>query len=160
MCDELNESNAYVDEGDGECTDEMTGSTLLREDVAKAREEVARYDKCEAYEEVTDETCVSRTGRRRISCRWKDINKGNHDRVEVRTRPIAREIKQKGTGSYFAGAPHGRSSTPSWMTHRCLFLVQLFVFQFYLRYIPLLPHPLVLFCSGGTCSQDGFWCED
>ena len=64
--------------------------------MAKARtEEMAWYDKFKAYEEVTDETCVSRAGLKPISCRWRDINKGDSERVEVRSRLVAREIKQK-----------------------------------------------------------------
>ena len=59
----------------------------------------------EAHEEVTDETCLPRTGRKPISCRWKDINKGGNEHVEVRSRLIGREIKQNGPDSYFAGAP-------------------------------------------------------
>ena len=74
--------------------------------MAKARaEEMAWYEKFNAYEEVTDETCLSRSVRKPISCRWRDINKGDHERVEVRSRLVAREIKQKGTDSYFAGTP-------------------------------------------------------
>ena len=49
--------------------------------------------------------CVLRTGRKPVSCRWRDINKGDSERVEVRCRSIAREIKQKGTDIYFAGTP-------------------------------------------------------
>ena len=62
VCDELNEycSDAYVDDGEGDCTDEVTGVTLLRDDVAKARaEEMAWYEHFKAFEELTDETCVS-----------------------------------------------------------------------------------------------------
>ena len=78
--------------------------TLLRDDVAKAcTEEMAWYEKFEACEEVTDETCLSRTGRKPISCRWRDINRGDGERVEVRSRLVAPEIKQKGTDSHFAG---------------------------------------------------------
>ena len=40
-----------------------------------------------------------------ISCRWRDINKGDSERVEVRSRLVAREIKQKGADSNFAGTP-------------------------------------------------------
>ena len=84
----------------------QTGATLRRDDVAKARvEEMKWYEKINAFEEVTDETCLSRTGRKPISCRWKDINNGDNERVEVRSRHVAREIKQKGTHSYFAGTP-------------------------------------------------------
>ena len=104
VCDELDECNAYRNDCEGDYTDKMTGATLLREDVAKARAE-KRYDKFEAHEEVTDETCLSRTGRKPISCRWKDINKGGNEHVEVRSRLIGREIKQNGADSYFAGTP-------------------------------------------------------
>ena len=48
----------------------MTGAPLLRDDAARARaEETAWYDKFEACEAVTNETCLSRTGRKLISCR-------------------------------------------------------------------------------------------
>ena len=43
------------------------------------------------------------TGRKAISCRWKDMNKGDNERVEVRSRLVGREIKQEGTDSNFAG---------------------------------------------------------
>ena len=73
---------------------QMTGVTFLRDDVAKTRsEEMAWYEKFNAHEEVTDETCVSRTGRKPICCRWPDINKGDNERAEVRSRMVAREIK-------------------------------------------------------------------
>ena len=72
VCDELNEcpSDVYVNDCEGDYTDEVTGVTLLRDDVGKARtEEMKWYEKFKAYEEVTDE--VSRTGRKPISCRWR-----------------------------------------------------------------------------------------
>ena len=108
VCDELNEypSDAHVNGCERGCTDEVTGVRLVRDDVAKARAaEMAWYETFKANEEVTDGTCVSRTGRKPISCRWRDINKGGRERVEVRSRLVAREIKQKGTDSYFAGTP-------------------------------------------------------
>ena len=107
--DELDEnsfSDTYVNDREGDYTDEMTGVTLLRDDVAQARtEEMKWYEKFQAFDEVPDETCVLRTGRKPISCRWRDINKGDSERVEVRSRLVACEIKQKGTDSYFAGTP-------------------------------------------------------
>ena len=33
------------------------------------------FERFEDYEEVTDETCVSRTGRKPICCRWRDNNR-------------------------------------------------------------------------------------
>ena len=106
VCDELDECNINVNDCDGDYTDEMTAATLKRENVAKARrEEMEWYDMFGAYGEVTDETCVSRTGRKPISCRWKDTNKGGNERVDSRSRLIARDIKRKGTDSFFAGQP-------------------------------------------------------
>ena len=109
VCDELYETHivdTYVIDCDGDYSDEATGATLRRDDVAKARvEEMKWYEKFNAFQEVTHETCVSKTGRKPISCRWKDINKGDSERMEIRSRLVAREIKQKGTDSYFAGTP-------------------------------------------------------
>ena len=95
VCDELDETHCadtYVNDCDGDYTDEGTGATLWRDDVAKERmEEMKWYEKFNAFEGVTDETCVSRTGRKPISCGWEDINKGDSERVEVRSRLAARE---------------------------------------------------------------------
>ena len=50
VCDEVDEGNAYVKDCEGDHTDEMIGATLLR-DLAEARaEEMAWYEKFEAYE--------------------------------------------------------------------------------------------------------------
>ena len=99
-------SDVHVNDCEGDDTDDVTGVTLLRDDAAEARaEEMAWYEKFKAHEEVTDETCVSRTGRKPISCRWRDINKGDNERVEVRSRLVAREIKRKEADSHFTGRP-------------------------------------------------------
>ena len=70
VCDELHEcsSDTFVNGCEGDDTDEVTGVTLLRDDVAKAcMEEMAWFKKFKACEEVT--ACVSRTRRKPISCR-------------------------------------------------------------------------------------------
>ena len=74
---------------------------------------MAWYEKFKAYEEVTDETFVSRTGRKPISCRWRDINKRDNERVEVRSQLGARVIKQKGDRQQLR-----RSTTVSTSTQR------------------------------------------
>ena len=57
---------------EGDYTDEVTGVTLLRDDVGTARaEEMVRCEKFKVCEEVTDGTCVSRIGRKPIFCRWR-----------------------------------------------------------------------------------------
>ena len=109
VCDELDASHfveMYVNDCEEDYAGEVTEVTLRRDDVAKSRmEEMKWYERFNAFEEVTDETGVSMTGRKPISCRWRVINKGDKERVEVRRRLVAREIKQKGTDSYFAGTP-------------------------------------------------------
>ena len=79
VCDELDEldensfSDTNVNDREGDYTDEVTGVTLLRDGVAKARmEEMRWYEKFQAFDEVPDETRVLRTGRQPISCRWRD----------------------------------------------------------------------------------------
>ena len=63
VCDELDEldetsfSDMYVNGREGDHTDEVTGVTLLRHDVAQARmEEMRWYEKFKDFEEVTNET--------------------------------------------------------------------------------------------------------
>ena len=61
VCDDLDE----LDDG-------VTRVTLLRDDVAKARmEEMRWYEKFQACEEGTDETCVLRTARKPFLKRWR-----------------------------------------------------------------------------------------
>ena len=106
VCDEINEysSDAFVNDCKVDYTDEVTRVTLLRDDVAIARmDEMASYEKFKAHEEATDESCVSRTGHKPISCQLRDINKGDNERVEVRSRLVARDIERDGTDHNFAG---------------------------------------------------------
>ena len=66
--DENSFSDMYVNDRGGDYSDEVIGVTLLRDDLAKARmEEMKWQEKFQACEEVTDETCVLRTGRKPIS---------------------------------------------------------------------------------------------
>ena len=68
VCDEFDEldeysfSDMYVNDRGGDYTDEMTGVTLLRDDVSKARMyDMKWYEKFLTFEEVPDERCVLRT---------------------------------------------------------------------------------------------------
>ena len=78
VCDKLDEldencfSDTYVSDREGDDTDEVTGVTLLGDDVAKARmEEMKWYEKFQTFDEAPDETCVLSTGRKPISCRYQ-----------------------------------------------------------------------------------------
>ena len=68
---------------------------------------VDELDECSVYVNDCegDQMSRMRAARKPISCRRRDINKGESEQVEVRSRLVAREIKQKGTASYFAGTP-------------------------------------------------------
>ena len=58
-----------MNDREGDHTDKVTGVTLSRDDVAKARmEEMTWYEKFQAFDEVPDETFELRTGRKPISC--------------------------------------------------------------------------------------------
>ena len=78
VCDEFDEldeysfSDTYVNDRGGDYTDEMTGVTLLRDDVSKARKyDMNWYEKILTFEEVPDERCVLRTRRKPIQpARW------------------------------------------------------------------------------------------
>ena len=80
VCDELNEhlSDAYVNGCGSDYTDEVTGVTLLRDDVAKARaEEMACFEKFKACEEVTKHVCQQLDGNL--------LYEGDSERVEIRS---------------------------------------------------------------------------
>ena len=54
VCDEFDE-NSFVNDREGDCSDEVTGVTLLRDDVVKVRmKEMRCCEKFEAYEEATN----------------------------------------------------------------------------------------------------------
>ena len=61
-------------------------------------EEMKSFEMFQAFEEVTDEKCVLRTRRKPISCRWRDINRGDSERVEVRDQTERdRQLLRKST---------------------------------------------------------------
>ncbi len=75
----------------------MTGVPLPTDAVEAARQEAMDYYKhMDAYDEVEVKECKAGTGKELISCRWRDINKGDAMTIEVRSRLIAREMKVNG----------------------------------------------------------------
>ena len=87
VCGELSEcsSDAYVNDCEGDCADEVTGVTLLRDDVAKHVQKRCRTKR------------VSRTGCKPIPCSWRDERwKYEADWSHVKSN-------KKGTDSQFAG---------------------------------------------------------
>eukprot|EP00971_Amphidinium_carterae_P154556 3065173-Amphidinium_carterae.1 len=94
--------------------DEYTGMPLPQELVLAARaEELDDYQNMEVFREVPTSEAYAVTGKPPISCRWIDLNKGDQQRMKVRSRLVAREIKPKGVESVF-------TSTPPWGAFRYL----------------------------------------
>ncbi len=84
----------YEDEVYEEFRDNITGQVLDHDAVKKARaEELTLIDKLGVWVEVPEAQCYQSTGRAPISTRWVDINKGDDERVEIRSRLVARELK-------------------------------------------------------------------
>ena len=129
VCDEVNQclSDVHVNDCWEDCTDEVTGVTLLRDVVAKARaEEMAWHEK----------------GGGRNVCRWRDINKVDNERVEVRGRLVARDATPSKTGKRrqltvldvkraflhadaqtetYMKPPHLRDTELCWLLKKCVY---------------------------------------
>eukprot|EP00971_Amphidinium_carterae_P151200 2997785-Amphidinium_carterae.1 len=60
------------------------------------------------YKEISIEEAMNLTGSKPVSSQWKDINKGDQDNVQVRSRLIGCEFKKVGVDSLF-------TATPPWM---------------------------------------------
>ena len=83
----------YVDSF-GDFHDEITGKMLPKSSVIAARlEEMRQVHEHKVYEKVPIEECWSKTGKNPIKTRWLDINKGDEDNPEYRSRLVAKEIK-------------------------------------------------------------------
>ena len=91
--------------------------------VRRAREEdMKEFNKHGVYVKVPLRECFERTGKKPIGVKWVDINKGDEEKPEYRSRLVAKEIKKKGQkGGFVCGdaairsiedssvvGPHGR----------------------------------------------------
>ena len=95
----------YVDSY-GQCFDEMTHKQLPKEGVIKARvEEMVQVYKHKLYTKVPIEECLQEIGKKPIQVRWIDINKGDEDNPDYRSRLVAKEIKTDNRLDLFAATP-------------------------------------------------------
>jgi len=85
--EEWTASGEYSDCGDYELDPEA-----LRQ---ARKEEVAYMQKIRVWEPSTAEECIRRTGKRPITTRWVDVDKGRDGEVCVRSRLVARDFKLK-----------------------------------------------------------------
>ena len=89
--------NALTMSKEGVYTDDITGQPL-RPDLCKAarRKELDYFESKEVWTVRPIAECVRITKRPPISTRWVEVNKGDDDLPNVRSRLVAREIKMRG----------------------------------------------------------------
>ena len=91
---------------EGEFWDSVSGVPLKPQLVKRAREEEMReFSKHGVYVKVPVKECLERTGRKPIGVKWVDINKGDEESPEYRSRLVAKEIKRDKREDLFAATP-------------------------------------------------------
>ena len=75
--------------------DDVSGKELDPEKVTRARqEEMAEFRKHKVYVKVPLAQCWAQTGKKPIGVRWVDINKGDEENPEYRSRLAAKESRK------------------------------------------------------------------
>ena len=83
-----------------------SGKMLKTEKVILARkEEIEEFRKHNVYLKVPIEECYQVTGKGPLGIRWIDINKGDDEFEEYRSRLVAKEIKFDRRADLFAATP-------------------------------------------------------
>ena len=86
--------------------DDLTGHVLKDELVEKARaEEMAVFAEHEVYTKVPIAECRHVTDKEPVGCKWLDINKGDEQSPEYRSRLVAQELKKDTREDLFAATP-------------------------------------------------------
>ena len=86
--------------------DSVTGQLLPEPLVRAARKlELEYFESKQVWEKVPRSEALARTGKRPISVRWIDVNKGDDDDPKLRSRLVAREIRKPGEDPIFAPTP-------------------------------------------------------
>ena len=90
----------------GGCHEEITGHKLIKAEAeAATQEEVQQFAEHNVYTQVLTHQCYDRNGKSPINARWVDINKGDDDSQEYRSRLMAKELKTDNSPDLFAAAP-------------------------------------------------------
>ena len=102
-CETVEEHDEGVME---EAWDDVSGRALDPEQVKKARKEEIEYvHKMGLYVKVPINECHNKTGKPQIIVRWIDINKGDTEHPNYRSRLVAREINIHKRDDLFAATP-------------------------------------------------------
>ena len=80
---------------------------VLRPDLVKAagREAMAYFAMKNVWTKVPREEAFQKQGKARITVKWTDVNKGDDDAPNYRSRLVAREVRQSWEQSIFAPTP-------------------------------------------------------
>ena len=90
---------------DRKAWDDISGKELnLKKVVAARQEELGFFDKLEVGTVADVSECWQVTGKRPISVKWIDCNRGDEDDEDYRSRLVARDFKDE-TDSMFAATP-------------------------------------------------------
>ena len=86
--------------------DDVSGKALKKELVEEARaEEMATVKRMKVWIKVDREECFRETGKPPIKLRWVDINKGDNEQPNYRSRILAKEIRTDSRPDLFAATP-------------------------------------------------------
>ena len=102
--------SAELHEPDGEVVayDDQSGAELDPEKVAAARlEEIVYFRQMGVYEKVDVKMCWDETGKNPIAVRWVDINKGDEQNPNYRSRLVAKEYRDDIKPELYAATPPG-----------------------------------------------------
>ena len=87
-------------------TDDVSGATLDPKLVEKARREEMKYFKeMGVYVKVPKQECWLQTGKEPIAVRWIDINKGDVENPNYRSRLVAKEFRTEVNPELYAATP-------------------------------------------------------
>ena len=86
--------------------DDISGKSLPKDLVIKAREEeIKQVYAHKIYDKVPEKECYDITGAAPVGTKWIDINKGDEDRYNIRSRLVAQEYSQGKLSTIFAATP-------------------------------------------------------
>ena len=69
------------------------------------KDEIKFFQKQGVYEKVKRAVCYGRTGRAPVKVRWVDVNKGDEQNPDYRSRLVAMEFKTDSSAEWFSGTP-------------------------------------------------------
>lgn len=86
--------------------DDVSGKYLNPDEVRKARAaEIEYYRKMGVYKKVPITECLAKTGQRPIGVRWVDVDKGDRDRPNYRSRLVAKQYRGQKDDDLYAATP-------------------------------------------------------